>query len=818
MDQINALRSVIAENLNRDLNEADTRHRIIDFVLHDFLAWPRNRVATEEFIAPGFADYVLKKVNDEDLLFIEAKKEGLFFQLPLPSNATETSCYIGISKLLSDSNIRAAITQVRTYCFDNGCEFACITNGHEWIFFKTFEKGKRWESLQAFVIRGLKFFESEYTKATNSLSFLAITDHSSLHALLTSSPPKDRTIYFPKEKIASYAHKITSNRLAARLRPVVSRYFGVINDDDTEFMERCYVAQREYQGTSDGLRAMIQDSLSPYLAEFGVQQLDDTGKGGRLGGRLTKNIKEQRLGEVLVLFGGKGSGKSTFVKRLLHHNTPRWLRDHAVIAVIDLLHVPEDTEKIRDAIWNGLVEQLDRDKLLSSDRAVLLAELFAQQHEIALKQELAGLPHLSEAFNLQLNQLVSKWKSDKPFCAGQLVEYWSKKSRGAIVVLDNTDQYSASVQDYCFSAAQEISSLLKCVVLISMREERFHESKIHGVLDAFQNSGFHISSPRPSDVFRKRLEYTTSILRQDGNQRFSGDQDFARDCCTYLEILNREFSNDQSPLNGFLSACAHGDTRLSLDLFRSFLLSGYTNVDEMITEGNWHFRIHQVIKPVMIPERYYYDESLSAIPNMYQLRSSRHSSHFTALRILRKLGKSVDISAPPYFGVAYLRTYFAETFNMVDDFEKNLDLLLRHGFVEANNRLDAYSEALDSVKITNYGLYMLNDLAKYFTYLDLVCTDCGIYSQSDSNYLIEAARQEYALFMKGDRVERVRVRLDRVDKFIAYLEYEEAQERDLYSLGMPTDEMFTYSARQSFDVERRRVLRSARRQPGQRSG
>jgi len=812
LDQLAAIQEYVK---NRDINEAETRHKIIDFVLHDFLAWPKNRVAVEEYISPGFADYVLKKTNGDDLLFIEAKRAGVFFNLPLPHSATETSCFIGINKLLSDPNIKSALTQVRTYCFDTGCEYACITNGVEWVFFKTFEKGKRWENMQAFVIRSLDFFQLEYTKAKNSFSFIAVTEHSSLPVLLSSVLPKDRSVYYPKERIASYAHTITANRLATKLRPIANRYFGVIKDSDTEFMERCYVSQREYQGTSDGMRSLIQDSLSPYFSEYGVQQLEDTGKGGRLGGRLTKNLKAGRKGEVLVLFGGKGAGKSTFIKRLLHHNAPRWLREYAAIAIIDLLKVPEDVTVIRPSIWEGLTIQLDVDSLLSAEREVILANLFGDKFLIAKKQDLAGLSSSTEAYNLKLNSLIALWKTDLPYCAERLVAHLASKGKGAIVVIDNTDQYSSEVQDFCFSTAQEISNRLQCIVLISMREERFYDSKIHGVLDAFQNSGFHISSPKPSEVFRKRLDYTVSLLeakRNVDNDFEAGDVEFIRESTRYLRILNREFSNDVSPLNKFLSACAHGDIRLSLDLFRSFLLSGYTNVEEMIAHGSWNFQIHQVIKPVMIPNRYFYDESLSDIPNIYQLRAIRHASHFTGLRILRKLAKGIDPSAPSYFSVAELRAYFAEVFGMQEDFEKNLDVLLQHGFVESNNRLDAFSDSVDSIKITSYGMYMLNELAYYFTYLDLICTDCGIFDEKTSNYLTEAARTEYNHFTRGERVERVKIRLERVDEFIKYIVEEEARERELYSLGMPEDDMFSTKVLANFEKERNRVLKSAKRQ------
>ncbi len=81
---------------------------------------------------------------------------------------------------------------------------------------------------------------------------------------------------------------------------------------------------------------------------------------------------------------------------------------------------------------------------------------------------------------------------------------------------------------------------------------------------------------------------------------------------------------------------------------------------------------------------------------------------------------------------------------MLDDFEKNTDTLLKHGFIESNNRLDSYSDSVDSIKITRYGTYMVEELAWNFTYLDLVCTDCGIYEEQVSNYLTEAAKEEYS--------------------------------------------------------------------------
>jgi hypothetical protein len=168
--------------------------------------------------------------------------------------------------------------------------------------------------------------------------------------------------------------------------------------------------------------------------------------------------------------------------------------------------------------------------------------------------------------------------------------------------------------------------------------------------------------------------------------------------------------------------------------------------------------------------------------------------------------------------MAGLKAYFAETFNMLDDFIHNADVLLKHGFIESDNRVDSYSEAVDNIKITAYGLYMFKELAFSFSYLDIICTDTGVFKEETSNYLVEAANEEYALFLKNERTSRVKTRLARVEKIVAYFSEEEQREKELYALGMPDKDMFTTKCRKTFEEERGRVLESAIRQSNRRAG
>lgn len=426
---------------------------------------------------------------------------------------------------------------------------------------------------------------------------------------------------------------------------------------------------------------------------------------------------------------------------------------------------------------------------------------------------LYGLNESSEVYNLELNKLIQKWLEDKKYVAKRLVNYWRAKHKGCIIAIDNTDQLSHSLQDLCFTSAQEIADQLGCLVIISMREERFHASRIHGTLDAYQNSGYHISSPVAQAVFEKRIRFVQAMLNSDEFCTELFDETQKKRKADIFKKLFLIFANEfkqgnDSPLNDFLSACAHGNIRLALELFRDFLKSGYTNVDEMVSAkgGLWTLKIHQVLKPVMIPYRFFYEESQSSIPNLFQIRSKSNGSHFTGMRILHKLSDGIDPSNPFYVSISELKDYFSETFNMVEDLEKNLDVFLKWDLVESNNRIDYYCEAVDSLKITTYGLYIFNILSSFFTYIELVSTDCGIFNESKANEMVELSNEDFRLFNARKRLERIKTRISKADAFIEYLEREEEQELEYFGEHL---QRFTPKIRSSFEVEKEEVLRSA---------
>lgn len=797
------------EARSADLNEADTRHRIIDRVLHEVFAWPRNRVRCEEFIKPGFADYVLERSDGRRVLFIEAKKESQYFELPKSVVGDKASGYITVKTLLTDASLSAAMLQVRDYCVNVGCELAAVTNGHQWVFFKTFQREEDWRNLKAFVVTSLDYFARHFSQASNNFSYAAITEDGALRRLLLDQALHNRELYYPKGKVVGYEATVDSNRFASSLRPIVDKYFGVIDVDDLVFMESCYVSDREYDAAFVNARRRLEDAITPFLEKYNIQDFKDGGTGGGFARRLQKGVVQAKKSDVIVLFGGKGVGKSTFLRRLLFHKPPQALRKHSSIAYIDLLTDTPDEQSITATVWDQVIDALDEAKLLASDRDQL-CRLFQERFEQAKKQDLFGIDESSTEYNSKLNELVREWKKDRKFVAQCLAQHLRRQHKGCIVVIDNTDQFPEALQDFCFSIAQEISSHLNCLSVISMREERFYASSIHGVLDAFQNSGFHITAPQPREVFLRRIRYVRQLLKKYPETGDALPPHLDRDVVDALfRVFENEFSSPSSHLASFLSACSHGNIRLALELFRGFVVSGYTNVQEMTSESRWVLQTHQVIKPFMIPSRHFYDEKTSRIPNLFQIRSIAHGSHFTAMRILALLIQGQDQKNSAFIPIPKIADVFVEIYSMKEDFELNLDMLLRHGLVEANNRLESYSPSVDAVRVTAYGNFMHNALSCSFTYIELVCLDCAIGDQQVSNTITELSNDEYRYFLNHDSIARINVRLQKAETFIAYLEAEEERELDRYS--SPIDGRITAKLRTAFSTEKVRVLKSAKR-------
>src|SRR5262245_34172221 len=131
---IDSLRQIKLEfcafcNVHGAVSEADTRCKVIDRILKEVCFWPEAAITREDHVNGGYIDYSLF-ISGKRFVVVEAKREGLPFVFP--HDMIHRTLKIS-GTILTKSEIRDAILQVRSYCDDTGTRYAVATNGYAWI-------------------------------------------------------------------------------------------------------------------------------------------------------------------------------------------------------------------------------------------------------------------------------------------------------------------------------------------------------------------------------------------------------------------------------------------------------------------------------------------------------------------------------------------------------------------------------------------------------------------------------------------------------------------------------------------------------------
>ena len=134
------------EGVTADLNETETRVRIIDRIL-EAVGWPHADIAREPGSGTGdFLDYVLQPAG-KPWMIVEAKRAGEDFHImPLPPKGARRNSHL-VEGLMQRGSVQAeaVFKQAARYCNDRGIALACVTNGLQWIFFRGISVGRPWK-------------------------------------------------------------------------------------------------------------------------------------------------------------------------------------------------------------------------------------------------------------------------------------------------------------------------------------------------------------------------------------------------------------------------------------------------------------------------------------------------------------------------------------------------------------------------------------------------------------------------------------------------------------------------------------------------
>ncbi len=148
----------LAKNEWSKLSESDTRSKIIDPLFKECLNWNEEDIKREDRTESGYIDYLFMK-GDKILFLVEAKKEGLGFEIP-PN--FKNRHYVINGTLAKCTELKKTIEQARHYCDDKGIKIAIVSNGHQYVIFEAITVGTPWREGKCIVFNGFEEIETNF--------------------------------------------------------------------------------------------------------------------------------------------------------------------------------------------------------------------------------------------------------------------------------------------------------------------------------------------------------------------------------------------------------------------------------------------------------------------------------------------------------------------------------------------------------------------------------------------------------------------------------------------------------------------------------
>jgi len=464
----------------------------------------------------------------------------------------------------------------------------------------------------------------------------------------------------------------------------------------------------------------------------------------------------------VILMGGIGSGKTTFLHYYFNYiikkpETTLWF-------YVDFTKAPPDPTEIQNYIFENIVKD------------------FENKYQDKLKSELDSIGLDSISPNLKDLKLLCSWLTLKGYTLS--------------LVMDNTDQHSyvsPKYQEHAFLIAKNLTETLKTITILTLREEAFFKSTMSGVLDAFPPAVFHMSSPSFEKVVRSRIDYVLTLLEKTDEQMRASIENSAGIGAS-REMLKMFFDIIKNSLRStrlkareilrFIDDVSGGNMRLALDIFTTFLVSGNTDIDAMLTieqrerntkgEG-YQIPFHHVIKSIILGYSIVYASSRSRIMNLFDVNPQHTNSHFLHLRILNYLRNRLSYEPIQGRGYVEIDGIIREAERMSINKGAIKDSLIKmafFGLVEFENQSKHGYKTATYVRITNTGTYYLEELVRNFVYLDLMWIDTPISNRDLVRELLKCVVE-----LKDLRVdESLAQRFDRTEKFLDYLMEMEEQE------------------------------------------
>lgn len=744
LTQFEKFKTEIEAYISIDLSESDTRSKLIDNLLINVLGWDENDIKREGHVESGFYDY---KVSVPGIHFvIEAKRQFKEFSIPTKHKK------VSLKAIFKENE--EIVAQIRSYAIDSGIQYGIMTNGKQYIFVKLINTDSQpWLGNQCLLFNGLDDIENRFVEFFENLSKFGIISNGGFKYDYLSNTYESMTLL---STLIDREKELIRNRLSGKLIRIIESIFGEIFadnlEDDLDFIKKCFIENNETKKNRDEIERLFADE-APELAEvIPAVNLDS------IEGQIKEEIYSDEIAiknltppKPIIIVGSRGAGKSTFINHLFRCKImPDNLKNH-LVAYVDIRKLINQENELNP-------EQLSRyivDNIYENYQELHLHSLVVYKRiyykEIQRNDENIWMDDKENdkgSYSKRLSSFLEERERESYSHLIHLSKYLIRERRKRlIVIIDNADQYDISIQEQVFFFSHSLAMRALCGTVISLREGYYYKWRSSPPFDAYESNVYHISAPRYSEVLQSRLNYTLEKISLEGTTKGENEKGYIieienKAVVAFLAgVRNSLFANKNQQIVEYLSSTTYPNIREGLRVFKQFLTSGHTQVDEYIMREKFtkgpedapSIPIHEFIKSIGLQNKHYYNSDISIIHNLF-IPPLDSNDHFLKFYILKELDDALIKKG--VIGRYISNEMIVEKLNLlgyrINIANNAIAELIHFGLLETDEQLTDIDWKELPIKynltISSKGHYYLNELCCKFHYLDLVVQDTPIFN------------------------------------------------------------------------------------------
>ena len=713
-------------------NEATTRLHLIDVMLKDCLKWEDSSLIAEEPHGREFADYVLKR--SRPLAILEAKKEGIYFDLAIGSKRTIYS----LKTLCRDNReFKDAIEQVSGYCQSRGVKIGIVSNGWQYVLFIA----NRIDGVpplegNAFVFTSLVDVQESFKTFWNCMSPNGLESGYIEQELLGES--SERAPAKLSASIFKYPGIKGRNPFQADMQ-IISELIleDVIRDEaiEEDFLRECYC-----QSGALSQYALISKEIIRSRYEFLFEPNDEKVTIEKASNRkgINKDLEEVFSNSLsrrpILLVGDVGVGKSTFINYLIKIEAGQYfekaitfkldlgaklvLTSDVKSSIVEILYQTLNDKHGIDIESNNFIRGVYHREIRHLKEKSIYSDLFKSDNPVAIQKE--------------LDLLETKLTSRDEHLRRSLQHISKGHKKQIIIFIDNCDQRSDDDQQTAFLIAQEIAENWDATVFLTLRPETFHNSIRSGALSGYHPKAFTISPPRIDEVISRRLNFALKIAR--GEKLLSSVSVTGKfENLAKLIIIFQESIQRNKALYTFIDNISIGNTRRAIDLLKNFFGSGHTNTEKALkifnSQGDYQISVHEFIRSVIYGDNVYYHPGSSPIMNLFDISSRDSKEYFLSPIVLKiLLDASTKGKNRGFYNTDKIYGFLQSLGYDLAQIDRAVINLYGGQLIEATERGASFDgESLPSMfRITPKGAYLVEEMIGRFVYVDAMIVDTPI--------------------------------------------------------------------------------------------